>query len=118
MSERFQSCNRVMQYLLQRLHKVGRSVCIRSALFLGLLLLDLDLSTLVADEFQDVIVIEDLGTGIEDLGRVSLCVPGRLWRTYLHVGQLRQDYATLRIGRLDQLATNSGPLSHVIASTI
>jgi hypothetical protein len=113
-SEGGQSYDRTVRYLLQRLHKVCGSVCVGSALFFRLLLLGLDLGALVANEFQDVIVVEDFGTGIEDLERVSLCMLAVAWRTYLHVGQLRKGYATWTIGRVDRLAINSGPLSHVI----
>jgi hypothetical protein len=72
MSGGYHSHGWLILHLLQRLHKIGGSVCVGSALFLGLLLLGLDLSTLVADEFQNVIVVEDFGTGIEDLDRVRL----------------------------------------------
>jgi hypothetical protein len=78
MSGGCQSYGWLIRHLLQRLHKVGGSVCIGSTFFLRLLFLGLDLSTLVANEFQYVIVVEDFGTGIENLDRVSLCVLGRL----------------------------------------
>jgi hypothetical protein len=118
MSEGGRNYDRTERYLLQRLHKVGRSVCVGSALFFRLLLLGLDLGALVANEFQDVIVVEHFGTGIEDLERVSLCISVRAWETHLHIRQLRKGYATWSLGRVDRLAINSGPLSHVMLSIL
>lgn len=67
-------------------------MCVGSAFFFCLVLLGLDLGALVADEFEDIVVVENFCTGIQDLEEsveVSLKDSGE--RTFMLSGSERCD---------------------------